>query len=579
MSVGRAFVMVCLLAASGCRWPFAHAARDAAAGCGQHDVAPGSALATMPAISPTGSTDAFGEPALTPARHRAANGAILPVELAAHQVEDGAQPLLAPPPLPTSPPTEGNAKSEPLPSPPSEPLQLEDVVTSVYASYPALDAVSRERQIAAGKQLTAMGEFDINLLGETINQPLGYYKNYRHGVGAKQYSWSGAQTFGGYRLGRGFYEPWYKERQTDDGGEFKAGVAVPFLRDRAIDKRRAAVFQARVDRAAAEPQLQLEVIEAIRAASITYWDWLAAGQRATIAEEMLKLATERQKGLQLRVDRGDIAGIELVDNDRLIASRQGKLIESELKLKQASIKLSLFLRDSTGTPLIALPEQLPTELPPLQPLPDVDEAKQVADALSLRPELRLITLDQQRQEIEVRQASNIALPSLDGVLTGSQDLGDSASAKGDKSPFELEAGLQLEVPLQRREARGKLLTAQAKLAQLSAKRTYMVQSIAADVQVSRSAVAAQLAAVEQAVRGVELARQLADAERTKLDRGDSNILLVNLRESAAADAQLLAVDAIASYFIARANLHAAVAAELLDNTIVGPSNSPIGSGQ
>lgn len=562
MSLRRALLVISVLAMSGCRSPrllpehTSDAPQLHAATSAGENVPTASSRSEAP-------TDAGGGQAADRLQRPPADRHPPDVQLAAHRQEAA---IRDPPTTANSSKIEPRATDapEPLPLPAAAPLRLEDVVASVYASYPTLDAVSRERQIAAGKQLAAMGEFDINLLGETINQPLGYYKNYRHGLGVKQYSWSGAQTFGGYRLGRGFYEPWYKERQTDDGGEFKAGVAVPFLRDRSIDKRRAAVFQARIDRAAAEPQLQLEVIDAIRAASTTYWGWVAAGRQAKIAEQMLQLAAERQKGLQTRFERGDIAGIELVDNERLIVSRQGKLIEAELKLRQASIKLSLFLRDATGTPLLALPEQLPAELPAIGPLPESEETEQVADALARRPELRLITLDQQRQEVEVRQASNLVLPSLDGLVTGSQDVGDPASPKGDKSPFELEAGLQLEVPLQRREARGKMLSAQAKLAQLSAKRVYAVQSIAAEVQASRAAVAAHFAAVEQARRGAELAGQLADAERTKLDRGDSNILMVNLRESAAADAELLAIDAIANYFVAEANLHAALAAELSD---------------
>lgn len=64
---------------------------------------------------------------------------------------------------------------------------LDDVITSVYASYPALDAAARERQIAAGKQLASMGKFDSNLVGQAISEPLGYYKNYRYNLGVKQY--------------------------------------------------------------------------------------------------------------------------------------------------------------------------------------------------------------------------------------------------------------------------------------------------------------------------------------------------------------------------------------------------------
>ena len=55
---------------------------------------------------------------------------------------------------------------------------------------------------------------------------------------------------------------------------------------------------------------------------------------------------------------------------------------------------------------------------------------------------------------------------------------------------------------------------------------------------------------------------MEDAERTKFERGDCDLLVVNLREQATADAAVLAVDAAANYFMAQAQLHAAIAAEL-----------------
>ncbi len=439
---------------------------------------------------------------------------------------------------------------------------LDDVITSVYASYPALDAAARERQIAAGKQLASMGKFDSNLVGQAISEPLGYYKNYRYDLGVKQYNWGGSQTYAGYRLGRGFFEPWYLERDTNQGGEFKAGITLPFLRDRDIDKRRAAVFKAQLDQTAAEPIVQLEVIDAVRSASMTYWEWVASGQRAKIARELLQLAVDRQKGLEKRAALGEIAGIALVDNQRLIVSRQAKSIEAERKLQQSAIKLSLFFRDPLGTPLLVAPDQLPADFPAVTAPEPVAETIEVAQALQQRPELWLLSLESERAQVDVRQASNLLLPSIDGVMVASQDVGAPTKQIRDKSQFEMEAGAVIEVPLQRSEARGKLQSAQGKLAQISAKRRFTEQKIVAEVQGARTALAAEFAALEQARQSVSLARQMEEAEWKKFAQGDSDLLVVNLREQATADAEALVVDAAANYFMAAAQLHAAVAGEL-----------------
>jgi outer membrane protein TolC len=538
------WLLVCAFCAAGCR------ASSKLATCGD-GVEPMTVASASKSAAPTKSNN-------SPPPADTSEG----VRLAAYDVEEL-------PPVSLVNPAEIAAAPAPsfpelLPAPLGETTvaTLDDVITSVYASYPALDAAARERQIAAGKQLASMGKFDSNLVGQAISEPLGYYKNYRYDLGVKQYNWGGSQTYAGYRLGRGFFEPWYLERDTNQGGEFKAGITLPFLRDRDIDKRRAAVFKAQLDQTAAEPIVQLEVIDAVRSASMAYWDWVAAGQRAKIAQELLQLAVDRQKGLEKRAALGEIAGIALVDNQRLIVSRQAKSIEAERKLQQSAIKLSLFFRDPQGTPLLVAPDQLPADFPAVSPPDAIAETINVAQALQQRPELWLLSLERERAQVDVRQASNLLLPSIDGVMVASQDVGAPTKQIRDKSQFEMEAGAVIEVPLQRSEARGKLQAAQGKLAQISAKRRFTEQKIVAEVQGARTALAAEFAALEQARQSVSLARQMEEAEWKKFAQGDSDLLVVNLREQATADAEALVVDAAANYFMAAAQLHAAVAGEL-----------------
>jgi outer membrane protein TolC len=207
---------------------------------------------------------------------------------------------------------------------------------------------------------------------------------------------------------------------------------------------------------------------------------------------------------------------------------------------------------------------MPTSFPEVESPLEVSEDQQISEALAQRPELRLLSLEQQKQRIEIQQASNLTLPSMTGVISASQDVGEPTSFKRDKSQAELEAGVLMDVPLQRREAVGKLQTARGKLAQLSAKLHLMQNTITAQVQTYRTALAASFNALEQAQLGAKLAEEMAEAERIRLERGDSDILTVNLREQAAFDAELLAIDAAEEYFSAKAQLDAATAAELVN---------------
>jgi len=95
-------------------------------------------------------------------------------------------------------------------------VTLEDVLSSVENHFPLLIAAAAEQQVADGKLLAAQGAFDLQARASTINQPLGFYQNYRAGALLSQPLYDlGGYLYGGYKLGRGDFPTWYKERQTD----------------------------------------------------------------------------------------------------------------------------------------------------------------------------------------------------------------------------------------------------------------------------------------------------------------------------------------------------------------------------
>ncbi len=437
-------------------------------------------------------------------------------------------------------------------------LQLEQVVESVQRSFPLLQAALLTRDTAFGEHLAAHGAFDLRLKAATENGPLGFYQTYRQNIGVEQPTYWGGALFGGYRVGRGNFQPWYGERQTNDGGEFRAGVAVPLARNVNIDARRALLWRTNLDRELAEPEIRLQLIDFVRAASYSYWDWVAAGRRHQIAAALLKIAKDRNEAIRRKVETGDSEPPVLQDNRRLIVSREAKLIEAQRKRQQAAIKLSLFYRDDQGQPLVAQDGQLADFAAPSA----VDEDALAADiqaAIENRPELLAMNLLRQQLQIDFAEASNDLLPEIQAVVVGSQDVGARATKKNDKSQYELEAGLFLDVPVQRRKARGKMTAVEGKLGQLAAKRRMTADKIATDVQAVYAALVAAYQQIERAHESAQLADRLAEIERRKFELGESDLLSVNLREQQAAEAQSTQVDALYEYFTARADYRATLA--------------------
>jgi outer membrane protein TolC len=447
--------------------------------------------------------------------------------------------------------------------PSAAPMDLFEIVQSVDRSYPPLLAIYQEYEIADGGITSAIGGFDLDLNSAVRNYPLGYYQRWYHEYYLEQPTpYMGTKFFGGYRWGAGQYPIYYWPYRTQAGGEFAAGFEFPFLKNNRIDARRADLWKAELDRANVDPRVLRERITFINQASRAYWDWVAAGRKYQISEELLGKARERNIALARQVELGAMPQVELTDNQRIMIQRESLRLSSFRRFQQTSIALSLFYRDERGFPAFPGSDRLPSAFPE-RTMPSLDQLPEDVElALRLRPEMRSLTIRLEKSGIDLQLAENEMLPGVNFYLYGSQDVGAQPPSKNLKY-LTLESSLLVDVPLQRRFARGRVRTVQGELAQIRQQIGFMRDSISAEVQNVLSALAADYEQVELLERSLEVNSALEESERRKYDLGNSNILLVNLREQATADAEALVVDAEAEYHRSWADYRAALALDAL----------------
>lgn len=525
-------------------------------GCKTSRIALNEHTSTVASHSPSGSSSAIPA-ASDEAGTSAAASTKTDITLTAAIDQTEAEPaaILPPPPAET-------ADTAAIPTGPTTPIALEQVVDAIYQSYPLLEIARLERNVRSGENLSAQGEFDLKLKAESENTPEGFYQTYRNGMGFDQPLMSGGSLFGGYRIGRGDFEPWYLERQTNDGGEFKLGLSVPLWQNRSIDERRATLWRTAYGRNLVEPEIRTQMLLYIRDGSIAYWEWVGAGRQYHYAEQLLELAQDRDQQLRRQVEVGKKPESDLTDNERLIVSRRVKQLDALRKLQTTAAKLSLYLRMPDGLPFVPPPELLPAEFPVPQPVERTLLEQDIAFALQRRPELEAFDVSRQMLQVELSQAQNLLQPSLDAVVSGDQDVGGLTSSKGDKQPFELDAGVYFSVPVQRRKAWGKIASLEGKLAQLNAKRQFMSDKISVEVQAAIIALDTAYQAIGQAHDAVRLNEEMERYELIRLDQGDSDFLRLNLREQATFDAKVVEVEAYLRYFEAQADYRAAIAIEI-----------------
>lgn len=454
-----------------------------------------------------------------------------------------------------------NAQSSEVPT-------LTLVVESVRQHFPMIREAEANRTIASGEALSASGAYDRVVEGYSNGQPQDFYENNWHKWSVKRNTMWGGKVGAGYRIGRGSFEPWYKERETNDGGEFSISLSAPIGRDREIDEYRAELWRAQLERGRVEPFIRAQVIMAVRDGSIAYWKWVAANENLLIADEVLKLGTDRVDLLNKQIELGEKAKIDAVDNRRIIVSRLAKQTDARRKLQQAAIKLSLYLRTANGEPLPLNNETLLSSFAdikfPETSFPDAQFMQSdLAFAQANRPELSELNVLRQQVAVAYRQANNETRPDVDAGLFLGQDVGNPTSSD-DKSEFEVEATLTVSVPLERRKARGKVRQLSGKLAQLRAKTQFASEKIATEVDTARAALVAANERVAQTTEGLGLAKQIQKAELRLYAEGQSTLFNLNLREKQTAEAAGERVNALLDFYLAEAEYRAALGLDTLD---------------
>jgi cobalt-zinc-cadmium efflux system outer membrane protein len=443
-------------------------------------------------------------------------------------------------------------------------LDAAEVLSSVDRAFPLLERARRDREAAEGEALEARGSFDLKLkaAGQTVD---GYYDNDRLTTTVEQpLAPLGMTLFGGYRIGQGAFPSYDEKALTLDEGEWRTGVNLPLLRNRAVDARRADLQVADLGVDVAAQGVARARLSVFKDALKQYWDWAAAGRQLGVVRGLLDLAERRDVDLADAVRLGQLAPVERTDNLRAILQRRSALVTAQRVVESTAINLSLFYRAPDGTPLRPSVDRVPAALPEPVPLTPEQELEAVDLALRRRPEVVAQRLKRSQQEVQVRAARNTLLPTLDLFSDVSRDVGEGRPTR---EGTEVQAGLFFELPLQRRKASGKTRQAEAKLAGIDADLRFLEDRVRADVQDAASAVRAADASVDLVRQELQVARELEGLERDRFQLGDSTQFLVNLRELNTADAAFREVKALADYQKALVDFEAA-SGRLLDRVAV-----------
>ena len=425
-----------------------------------------------------------------------------------------------------------------------------DVLASVERHHPTIaEAVARE-DAARAEVMAARGGFDPQLSAYGAVRRGGYYDLTRVDIELRQPTplW-GAELWAGYRRGDGQQDryPTYYDDETLDGGEIRAGVSVPLWRNGPLDARRAARERALFGADAAEQARRATELELRGEGLSAYWKWVAAGRQLAVTTRLRDLAQARLEQVRGRVRAGAIPEVEALEAERSVLSRQGSWVSARRYLEAAALQLSLYLRDRAGRPTVPHEGRLPSSLDLPPELPDVDTA--VLRAVSCHPELRSARASIERSRVGRDLARARRAPQVDVSFQVSRDFGQG----GTTLPGTVyEGGLRVAMPLGLRTARGELDAAEASLSAAEQSLRLKEDVLATKIRDVASAYRAAKERYDLAHALADTTERLATAELRRFEAGATTLLVVNLREQAAAEAAVAEVEAARDLWIAAA---------------------------
>ncbi|WP_330662952.1 TolC family protein [Erythrobacter sp.] len=433
-----------------------------------------------------------------------------------------------------------------------------EVLRSSALTFPSILASFEREAAARADQLAADGAFDLMLQGEAYDRVTGTFSGGFVEAEARQpLAPMGAELYSSYHLSDGRFPIYENIYNTNEFGELKIGGLLSLLRDRRIDDRRFEVEDARLATGQARLDILLVQLQVQHEALRAYWRWVAAGYEIRVYEELLEIAEARAVGLERQVRLGAAPRIALTENEQNVLRRRILLTEAQRDFAMAARSLSYYLRGGDGEVIVPSRDQLPEDL--LDNIPDLAAiiAQQTNFLLEQRPELATLRIALERARNTIALRENDLQPRLDAFAELSRDFGPIGDGGPTFDSTDTVVGVTFAVPLQRREARGRLRRAEAELRELELREQRIADEIGVEIDNILTRLAAALRLADLAEGEVEQAVTMVEAERRRFRLGAGDFFLVNVREEAAADAQIREIRANLNGRLAQASYNAA----------------------
>ncbi len=331
-----------------------------------------------------------------------------------------------------------------------------------------------------------------------------------------------------------------------------AGITVPLAKNLLMDKRRAALQQAKIFKQLSEVERKTILNDLLLDAMKTYWQWVKEYRVMKVMSDAVKVNEKRFELVKVAFSQGDRPAIDTLEALAQLQNFKLMLNESLLNFQNTGLELSVFLWNKNAEPITLPVSVVPddawkkisiTELS----LPLLDDL--VNTAKTNHPDLLQYNFKLDVLDVEKKLKLQNLLPSVNfryNQLGKGYDIIKNTAAPLFENNYQY--GISFGIPLRLSEGRGEYKKAKLKIQETTLQRSQKTVSIENKVRTYYNellTLRSQVALQQQQYNNYLV---LQRGEETKFFNGESSLFLVNNRENKALEALQKLAELETKYF-------------------------------
>lgn len=345
-------------------------------------------------------------------------------------------------------------------------------------------------------------------------------------------TWYGIELKAGFDNAEGMYVN--PENTLPNSGLTSFGISVPVGQGLFINQRMADIRKAKIAQNLNVAERNLQAIEVLYEASISYVNWKRAFEEVKLYENYLVNASTRYKGIEKLISEGDKPAIDSIEAGIVVKTRLLNLEDAKLKLVKAKLELSNYLWLENNVPLELNDDLIPeiTLSKTIKEVLQVNELNQID--LNNHPKIKALDAKIAMLKVDKKLKANALLPKLDVSYNYL-----SEPSYIDNYRFEdYKIGVNFSFPLFLRKER-----AGVKLANIK------IQDSEFGLQFERKSLENKIKSQQQEITSIEKQREyirklvqdyntLLNAEDRLFEMGESSLFIINSRENTLVSSQI-----------------------------------------